>query len=48
MFVLAPGAQTVEVLSLDSPGNAQHVQTLDLAGPTKAAGVTIGMSAMSP
>ncbi|OJT14477.1 hypothetical protein TRAPUB_8977 [Trametes pubescens] len=41
MFVLAPGAQTVEVLSLDSPGNAQHVQTLDLAGPTKAAGVTI-------
>ncbi|KAL1944976.1 hypothetical protein VTO73DRAFT_2596 [Trametes versicolor] len=41
MFVLAPGAKTVEVLSLDSPGNAQHVQTLDLAGPTKAAGVTI-------
>ncbi|KAI0652513.1 hypothetical protein C8Q79DRAFT_896588 [Trametes meyenii] len=41
MYVLAPGAKTVEVLSLDSPGNAKHVQTLDLAGPTKKAGVTI-------
>ncbi|KAI0630852.1 hypothetical protein C8Q77DRAFT_230667 [Trametes polyzona] len=41
MYVLAPGAQTVEVLSLDSPGNAKHIQTLKLAGPTKAAGVTI-------
>ncbi|KAI8990691.1 hypothetical protein BD414DRAFT_514418 [Trametes punicea] len=41
LYVLAPGTQTVEVLSLDGPGNAQHVQSLDLAGPAKAAGVTI-------
>ncbi|KAH9857311.1 hypothetical protein C2E23DRAFT_873962 [Lenzites betulinus] len=41
MYVLAPGAQTVEVLSLDAPGDAKHIQTLQLAGPTKAAGVTI-------
>ncbi|KAI0828841.1 hypothetical protein BC628DRAFT_1487638 [Trametes gibbosa] len=41
MYVLAPGTQTVEVLSLDGPGDAKHVQTLDLKGPTSAAGVTI-------
>ncbi|KAI0369178.1 hypothetical protein BV20DRAFT_980322 [Pilatotrama ljubarskyi] len=41
MYVLAPGAQTIEVLSLDAPGDAKHVQSLDLAGPTKAAGVII-------
>ncbi|KAI0778962.1 hypothetical protein BD413DRAFT_122784 [Trametes elegans] len=41
MYVLAPGTQTVEVLSLDAPGNAKHIQTLNLSGPTKAAGVTI-------
>ncbi|KAL7285074.1 hypothetical protein ACG7TL_000166 [Trametes sanguinea] len=40
MYVLAPGTQTVEVLSLDAPGNAKHVQSLSIAGPAKAAGVT--------
>ncbi|KAI9060507.1 hypothetical protein FKP32DRAFT_1613511 [Trametes sanguinea] len=40
MYVLAPGTQTVEVLSLDAPGNAKHVQSLNIAGPAKAAGVT--------
>ncbi|CDO73442.1 hypothetical protein BN946_scf185013.g77 [Trametes cinnabarina] len=41
MYVLAPGTQTVEVLALNSPGNAKHVQSLNIASPAKAAGVTI-------
>ncbi|KAJ8456470.1 hypothetical protein ONZ51_g12108 [Trametes cubensis] len=41
MYVLAPGTQSVEVLSLDAPGNAQHVQSLQISGPAKASGVTI-------
>ncbi|KAH9849207.1 hypothetical protein C2E23DRAFT_888396 [Lenzites betulinus] len=54
MYVLAPGTQTVEVLALNGPGDAQHVQTLDLKSPTSAAGVTIntdnlqGMTAFIP
>ena len=44
MYVLAPGTQSVEVLSLDAPGNAQHVQSLQISGPAKASGVTISMS----
>ncbi|KAH9897739.1 hypothetical protein C8Q73DRAFT_641056 [Cubamyces lactineus] len=41
MYVLAPGTQSVEVLSLDAPGKAQHVQSLQISGPAKASGVTI-------
>ena len=41
LYVLTPNATTVEVLKLESPGNAKNVQKLDLAGPAKAAGVTI-------
>ncbi|KAI0354605.1 hypothetical protein OH77DRAFT_1425666 [Trametes cingulata] len=41
LYILAPAAQTVEVMSLDAPGQAKRVQSLHLSGPTKAAGVTI-------
>ncbi|EJF55787.1 hypothetical protein BD309DRAFT_276048 [Dichomitus squalens] len=41
LYVLAPNATQVDVLSLQSAGNAKHISTLDISGPTKAAGVTI-------
>ncbi|KAF7316830.1 hypothetical protein HMN09_00416200 [Mycena chlorophos] len=41
MFVLAPNATEVKVLSLVAPGNAQALQTVDIAGPAKAAGLTV-------
>jgi len=41
MFVLAPNATQVKVLSLNAPGKAAALQTLDIAGPAKAAGLTI-------
>lgn len=41
MYVLAAGASKVDVLSLNTPGNAQNIQTLDIAGPAKSAGLTI-------
>ncbi|KAI0741672.1 hypothetical protein C8Q80DRAFT_1110493 [Daedaleopsis nitida] len=41
LYVLSPNATSVDVLSLESAGNAKNIDKLDLAGPTKAAGVTI-------
>ncbi|KAF7312261.1 hypothetical protein MIND_00239100 [Mycena indigotica] len=41
MFVLAPNATQVRVLSLKAPGNAVALQTLDIAGPAKAAGLPL-------
>ncbi|RDX51121.1 hypothetical protein K466DRAFT_499948 [Polyporus arcularius HHB13444] len=41
MYVLTPNATSVQVLSLESAGNAKNVDNLDISGPTKAAGVTI-------
>ncbi|KAI0368860.1 hypothetical protein BV20DRAFT_947363 [Pilatotrama ljubarskyi] len=41
MYTLAPGAQSIEVLALNAPGDAKRVQLLNMSGPTKAAGVTI-------
>ncbi|KAI9060663.1 hypothetical protein FKP32DRAFT_1632775 [Trametes sanguinea] len=41
LYVLAPNATAVDVLLLDSPGSAKKISTLDLSGPTKAAGITI-------
>ncbi len=41
LYVLTPNATTVDVLKLESAGNAQNVQKLDLAGPSKASGLTI-------
>jgi len=41
MYVLSPGATKVDVLSLNAPGKAQNIQSLDIAGPAKKAGLTI-------
>ncbi|EEB90520.1 hypothetical protein MPER_11260, partial [Moniliophthora perniciosa FA553] len=41
LYVLAGGATAVNVLSLDAPGEAKPIQTLDIAGPAAAAGLTI-------
>jgi hypothetical protein len=41
MFVLAANATQVKVLSLNAPGKATALQTLDIAGPAKAAGLTV-------
>ncbi|KAJ7274381.1 hypothetical protein B0H12DRAFT_1007067 [Mycena haematopus] len=41
MFILAPNATQVKVLSLNAPGKATALQTVDIAGPAKAAGLTV-------
>ncbi len=41
MYVLGANTTQINVLFLGEPGQAQGIQTFDLAGPTKAAGVTI-------
>ncbi|KAJ8469805.1 hypothetical protein ONZ51_g8741 [Trametes cubensis] len=41
LYVLAPNATAVDVLLLDGSGTAKQLSTLDLSGPTKAAGITI-------
>jgi len=41
MYVLAANATQVKVLSLNAPGKAAALQTVDIAGPAKAAGLTI-------
>ncbi|KAJ7364052.1 hypothetical protein DFH08DRAFT_910380 [Mycena albidolilacea] len=41
MYVLAANATQVKVLSLNAPGKATALQTLDIAGPAKAAGLTV-------
>jgi len=45
---LAAGASTIDVLSLGAPGQAQNIQTLDIAGPAKSAGLTISMYSAFP
>ncbi|KAJ7494743.1 hypothetical protein B0H11DRAFT_2003209 [Mycena galericulata] len=41
LYVLAANATNVKVLSLNAPGKATALQTLDIAGPAKAAGLTV-------
>jgi len=41
MYVLAANATTVNVLSLNAPGQAQNIQALNVAGPAKAAGLAL-------
>jgi len=41
MYVLTPNATAVNVLSLNAPGQAQNIQTLDFSGAAKKAGLTI-------
>lgn len=41
LYVLAPNATQIDVLSLDGAGQAKSIQTLDIAGPAKAAGLSI-------
>ena len=42
LYVLAGGAATVDVLALEGPGEASFIQTVDIMGPARAAGLTIG------
>jgi hypothetical protein len=44
LYVLAPNATSIDVLSLPAPGQAASVQKVDIAGPAKAAGITISTS----
>ncbi|TFK40375.1 hypothetical protein BDQ12DRAFT_494990 [Crucibulum laeve] len=41
LYVLAPGATSIDVLSLDGPGKARNIQKVDIAGPAKSVGLTI-------
>jgi len=41
MYVLSANATSINVLSLDSPGNAKNIQKIDIAGPARKAGLTI-------
>ncbi|KAF5391550.1 hypothetical protein D9757_002341 [Collybiopsis confluens] len=44
MYVLSANATAIDVLSLNAPGKAQNIQRVDIAGPAKAAGLTVGVS----
>ncbi|KAF5343202.1 hypothetical protein D9756_003435 [Leucocoprinus leucothites] len=44
LYVLAANATTIDVLSLDGPGQANNVQKLDISGPARAAGLQISGS----
>ncbi|KAI0741357.1 hypothetical protein C8Q80DRAFT_1110448 [Daedaleopsis nitida] len=41
LYVLGANATSVEVFSLDGPGKARKISSLDIQGPARAAGVTI-------
>ncbi|EIN12964.1 hypothetical protein PUNSTDRAFT_131194 [Punctularia strigosozonata HHB-11173 SS5] len=41
LYVLGANATQINVLSLDAPGQARGIQTLDIAGPSKNAGLTV-------
>jgi hypothetical protein len=41
MFIMASNATAVKVLALNAPGKATALQTVDIAGPAKAAGLTV-------
>lgn len=42
MYILAANATAIDVLSLNAPGQAQNIQTVDIAGPAKASGLIVG------
>lgn len=46
MYVLAANATSIDVLSLNAPGQAQQVQKLDIAGPARAVGLKIGQCSL--
>ncbi|KZP30041.1 hypothetical protein FIBSPDRAFT_726282 [Athelia psychrophila] len=41
MYILAANATSIDVLSLEAPGQAKRIQTLGLMAPAKKAGITI-------
>ncbi|KAI0311897.1 hypothetical protein OF83DRAFT_1177136 [Amylostereum chailletii] len=41
LYTLMPGAMSVQVMSLNAPGQAQAMQTLDLSAPAQAIGLPI-------
>ena len=48
LYVLAPNATEIQVLSIQKAGEGKNIETLNIAGPTKAAGLTISMSYFFP
>lgn len=44
LYVLSPNVTAINVLALNAPGNAQNIQKVDIAGPAKAAGLTVSAS----
>lgn len=47
VYVMSANATKLDVLSLNAPGQAKNIQSLDLAGPTKNAGLTISKSVVT-
>jgi len=41
LYVMASNATSIDVLAVNAPGKAQSIQTVDIAGPAKAAGLKI-------
>jgi hypothetical protein len=41
LYILAPNATQVQVMSLDAPGKATSLQTIDISAPAKRAGLSI-------
>ena len=46
--MLAANATKINVLSLNGPGDAQPLQSVDIAGPAEAVGLTISTSIIDP
>lgn len=42
LYVVSAIPRAVDVFSLDGPGQAEHIQRLDVAGFAKSVGITIG------
>ena len=47
LYVLAPNATEIQVLSIQKAGEGKNIETLNIAGPTKAAGLTISTCPIS-
>ena len=41
LYVLMPGVTAIQVMSLDAPGQATPLQTVDIAGPASSVGLSI-------
>jgi hypothetical protein len=41
MYILAANETAINVLSLNAPGQAENIQSLDVSGPAQAAGLPL-------